>query len=92
MTTLLVAYDIAQARRLQRVAKLMERYGVRVQKSVFECRLTEARRKEMTERLVGVLEPGEDQVRIYSVPPEVLAGQRQLGRRGPDLPALTVVG
>jgi CRISPR-associated protein Cas2 len=92
MTTLLVVYDIAQARRLQRVAKVMERYGVRVQKSVFECRLTRARQEEMTRRLSGVIEPGEDQVRVYTVPAEVLSGQQQLGRRGPDLPALTVVG
>ncbi len=42
---LLVAYDIstedlAGERRLQRVAKVCEQYGVRVQKSVFEARLS----------------------------------------------------
>jgi len=32
----LVIYDIREPRRLQRIAKLMEEYGLRVQKSVFE--------------------------------------------------------
>lgn len=31
----LIAYDIAQPRRLQRVARLLERHAVRCQKSVF---------------------------------------------------------
>ncbi len=32
MKTLLVAYDIADPRRLQRMAKLMQKYGLRAQK------------------------------------------------------------
>ena len=34
-----VAYDIADPKRLQRVAKHCEDFGLRVQYSVFECRL-----------------------------------------------------
>jgi CRISPR-associated protein Cas2 len=34
-----VAYDITDQRRLQRIAKICEDYGLRVQYSVFECRL-----------------------------------------------------
>ena len=33
---MIVAYDIADPRRLIRVAKIMKDYGLRVQKSVFE--------------------------------------------------------
>ncbi len=35
----LVAYDISEPRRLARIAKICEDYGVRVQYSLFECRL-----------------------------------------------------
>ena len=35
----LLAYDIADPKRLSRVAKVCEDYGVRVQYSVFECHL-----------------------------------------------------
>lgn len=33
----LVAYDIRDDERLRRVAKVMESYGHRVQRSIFEC-------------------------------------------------------
>ena len=35
----LVAYDIADPKRLHKIAKVCEDWGVRVQYSVFECRL-----------------------------------------------------
>ena len=35
----LVIYDICDEKRLNKVAKLMESYGQRVQRSVFECEL-----------------------------------------------------
>jgi len=35
----LVAYDIADPKRLHRVAKVCENWGIRIQYSVFECRL-----------------------------------------------------
>ena len=37
----LVAYDITNAKRLRRVADVCENFGVRVQYSLFECRLEE---------------------------------------------------
>ncbi len=36
----IVAYDIVSASRLRRVARVCTDYGVRVEKSVFECRLS----------------------------------------------------
>ena len=37
----LVAYDIADPSRLRRVAKACEDYGIRLEKSVFQCDLPE---------------------------------------------------
>ncbi|HMO50091.1 MAG TPA: CRISPR-associated endonuclease Cas2 [Kiritimatiellia bacterium] len=92
MKTYLVAYDISNARRLQKVAKLMTHYGVRAQKSVFECALPDPRREEMEKKLKILLDEEEDQVRIYAVPQVVLEGQRVLGREGAALPGEVVVG
>ena len=39
----LVSYDIANAKRLRRVAKTLESYGTRLQYSVFECPLDDLR-------------------------------------------------
>ena len=62
---LLVVYDIAHPRRLQRVAKIMEDYGVRVQKSVFEVTLDTLRLKEMKARIEAEIEPEEDGVKLF---------------------------
>ncbi len=66
----LVAYDVSTEtregqRRLRRVAKACEGYGQRVQKSVFECVLTEVQLERLVQRLVAEIEPAEDSLRIY---------------------------
>lgn len=47
----MVTYDISDDRERARVAKVLEGFGVRVQESVFECRLTVAYRNTLIERL-----------------------------------------
>ncbi len=66
----LVAYDVstetsAGRRRLRRVAKACEGYGQRVQKSVFECALTEVQLERLLQRLVREIEPAQDSLRVY---------------------------
>ena len=46
----LAIYDIADGKRLHRVAAILEDYGSRVQKSVFELRLSDSARLEMEQR------------------------------------------
>ncbi len=60
-----VSYDIADGRRLRRVARIMERFGKRVQKSVFECWLAEKDRRELEEVLASVVKSPPDTVRFY---------------------------
>jgi CRISPR-associated protein Cas2 len=50
MQYLLVCYDIAQPRRLQKVARLMEGYGQRLQYSVFLCYLNPVQIVQMKQR------------------------------------------
>lgn len=69
---LLVTYDVAthsQAgrRRLRKVAKVCEGYGQRVQKSVFECIVTDAQLTLLEARLVEVIDPSSDSLRIYQL-------------------------
>ena len=73
----LVAYDVstetrAGQRRLRRVAIVCLGYGQRVQKSGFECRVTEAQLEELEDRLRREIDEGEDRLRIYR-----LAGPRE---------------
>ena len=61
----LTVYDIADPKRLGRVATAMKRYGVRVQKSVFECSLSESGVQAMRRSVEQEMELTEDSVRIY---------------------------
>ena len=63
-----VSYDIASDRRRNKIAKTLEGYGTRIQYSVFECRLTEKKYKEMYRKLMQLMTDEEDgSIRIYSV-------------------------
>lgn len=65
-----MAYDVATnlpagQRRLRRVADVCEGFGQRVQKSVFECTLSEGQLELMVARLLRVIADREDSLRIY---------------------------
>ena len=67
---LLVTYDISTTdrdgqRRLSKVAAICERYGERVQYSVFECRLDTTRRQRLIGELSDAIDPRADSVRLY---------------------------
>ncbi len=72
----LVAYDVNTEtkdgeRRLRTVAKICTGFGQRVQRSVFECRVTPAQLEELEARLLRVIDPKQDSLRLY-----ILAGDR----------------
>ena len=67
---LVLTYDVdtttaAGAKRLRRVAKLCERYGVRVQNSVFEVLVDAAQLVQLKEQLKGIIDSKQDSVRFY---------------------------
>ncbi len=64
---MIVAYDIADPRRLYKIAKIMEDYGYRVQKSIFEVDIDEIQFRQMKARVEEVLEPKEDGVKYFSL-------------------------
>ena len=63
----IVAYDITQQKRLARVAKVCEDYGVRVQYSLFECRLDENDFNEFWLHLLAEIDEDEDRLVAYRV-------------------------
>ena len=71
-TEILVCYDVNTLhedgkRRLRRVAKICERYGQRGQFSVFECSVSATLLFEMRDKLIDVMDPMEDSLRIYTL-------------------------
>lgn len=65
----LVTYDIVLDKRRNKVAHLLEGYGMRVQKSVFECVLSPDQREMLQKKLQRYIKPEEDQVRFYPLSP-----------------------
>lgn len=63
----LVGYDISEPKRLNRVAKVCEDFGVRVQYSFFECHLDEKRFERFWERLLAEIDPAEDRLVAYQI-------------------------
>ncbi len=62
---ILIAYDIAAPKRLAKIAKTCADFGVRVQYSLFECRLTTAEFDTLWRRLLDLIHAGEDRLVAY---------------------------
>ncbi len=70
---ILIAYDVSTEtsegqRRLRKVAETCLAYGQRVQKSVFECTLTEMQLEQLKHLLLQCMDEKEDSLRIYRLP------------------------
>ena len=65
----LVSYDICHPKRLRKVARAMEGFGVRLQYSVFECPLDAVRLAKLKAELQPLLKHDEDQVLFVSLGP-----------------------
>lgn len=63
----LIAYDIADPKRLRRVAGVCEDYGVRVQRSLFECWLDEEQFASLWQRLLSAINEEKDQIAAYPI-------------------------
>jgi CRISPR-associated protein Cas2 len=66
----LISYDVSTEtvdgrRRLRKVAQTCQDFGQRVQKSVFECSVSEAQFEEVIRRLLDIIEKTEDSLRVY---------------------------
>lgn len=64
----LICYDIADAKRLSKVAKSLEKEAIRIQKSIFYyMQATKEDIKEMVSTLELIICKDEDDIRIYKV-------------------------
>jgi CRISPR-associated protein Cas2 len=63
----LIAYDISNSKRLRAVAGICEDFGVRVQYSVFECRLDEDEFNDFWLKLLESINEEEDRLVAYKI-------------------------
>ena len=67
---MLVAYDVETRtpegrKRLRQVARTCVGHGVRVQNSVFECRVSPAEWALLRATLLAIIDPAKDSIRFY---------------------------
>lgn len=77
----LVAYDIADPRRLARVHRVLSRHGLRLQYSLYLAQTTGAGLQALLDELRPLIDRRADDVRAYPVPARVeltLLGRRAL--------------
>lgn len=84
----LLTYDVdtttpAGQRRLRRVAKICEGYGIRVQKSVFEVTCTTAQLPALRQKLADTIDHTLDDIRLYQLTQGTLHSVDRLGRAEP---------
>jgi len=86
----LVAYDLSDDQTRRRVAKLLSGYGTRVQRSVFECRLSKREREDLEAQLAACLDDAPDagplgacSVRLYVICARCHPKQQLLGPNEP---------
>lgn len=65
-----ICYDIRQPERLRRVAGELENFGTRVQRSLFECYLTDTELADLKQRILAQIDEQEDHVRFYPLCPK----------------------
>ena len=63
-----VAYDIPNNKRRNKVGKILEGYGKRVNYSVFEIQVkSKSQKSSLEDDLLSLLKPKEDSLRIYHI-------------------------
>ncbi|MEW6133134.1 MAG: CRISPR-associated endonuclease Cas2 [Pseudomonadota bacterium] len=67
----LIAYDIADPRRLARVIRYMKGWKAAGQKSFCECWLTPAERRHVLAELSALIDDGEDRVHVLQLDPRM---------------------
>ena len=64
---IVIAYDISDDRRRNHVVKLLEKVGLRINFSVFECLLTENQYIRLQQAIGKEIKPKEDSVVYYPI-------------------------
>ena len=77
----LAAYDISCSRRLRKALHVLRGYASGGQKSVFECFLTAAEKRQLLDEIAQVIDPEEDRFIVLR-----LVGAKQVRTLGKAVP------
>ncbi len=86
----LIAYDIADPRRLRRVARLLEKRALRCQKSVFFADVTPDRLQQILDELEQLIDGRDDCIQAWRLAADQPAEGQTRGCCPPLMPATVV--
>lgn len=88
---LVVAYDISSNRKRKKVSDILEEYGLRINKSVFEVKATASEIKTIKAGIGKLIKKKSDSVLFYYLCRECILKNEYLGTIVPQTPTVQVV-
>ena len=88
---IVVAYDIADDRRRQKIVKVLVQFGLRCNESVFECILTESKIIKMKQQLLKLTNNKEDSILYYYLCKTCVMKRENIGCRPTQLPETIIL-
>lgn len=79
-----IAYDVEDDKKRRNVVKLLQPWGVRVNKSVFECFVSDVELKKIKAKLKKVVKKWEDVILFYPLCRDCIDKRDSFGREAPD--------
>ena len=76
---LIICYDVCATKRRNKIAALLEGYGLRANYSVFELDVSERIYAELKQRIARIIEPKTDKVLFYRICKTCMAKSESLG-------------
>ena len=61
----MICYDISHPKRLRKTAKVLENYGLRVQKSFFQCEISSKGMQLLKQSILEIIDTDKDYFYIY---------------------------
>ena len=81
-----ICYDIANPKRLRKVAKTLENFGLRIQYSFFQCEMEKSQMELVRNELLKIMHKKEDSLRIYPLCEDCLHNTTSIGSGSIFLP------
>ena len=60
-----VCFDISDDKKRKKIGDMLEEFGVRVQRSVFEIEITDTKLKKLLQKFEDMVDKKEDSIRFY---------------------------
>ena len=78
----LIAYDISNNKKRKKISDLLDRYGERINLSVYECMLTDVQKEDIINQLKVIMDKN-DIVKIYFICSTCYSKSIHLGKKEP---------